>query len=140
MANAENNIDTLLESDRFVRLMAAASRPSEIAAVVRAYLASWSEDRIVRLQSAHAGWVPFDEYQQPFPVASVGNVRQIRSSVRIRCRELVASGRRIEPELVELDLFLYFANESIDAHQPEHSHTADAANALEGCGLALQSF
>jgi hypothetical protein len=118
MATNDSDVDTLLETDRFVRLMAAAPGTGEIVAVVRDSLASWSGDRIVRLQAAHAGWAPFDDHQQPYPIVSVRDVRQIRNSARIRCRELEASGRKIEPELLELDLFLFFANESLDAHEP----------------------
>jgi hypothetical protein len=116
MTTKDCNVERLLEVDRLVRLMAAASRASEIVAVVRTYLASWPKDRILQVQAAHAGWTPFDQYQRPFPILSARDVRQIRNSIRIRCRELEASGVMVEPELLELDLFLFFANESLDVH------------------------
>jgi hypothetical protein len=131
MATTDNNIDALLELDRFVRMMAAAPRCTEIVLVVRAYLASWAKDRIVSLQSAHAGWVPFDEYQRPFRIVSVSDVHQIRNSIRIRCRELEASGLRIGPELLELDLFLFFANESLEVHAPRQREVVDSDSVIE---------
>lgn len=117
MLAAENNIGALLEMDRFVRLMGIAPATTEVVVVVRAYLASWSKERVIRLQTTDAGWVPFDEYQRPFPVFGAKDVRQIRGSIRIRCRELEASGIKIAPELLELDLFLFFANESLAVHE-----------------------
>lgn len=116
MVTTEHNLDALLKVDRFVRLMAVASGPDEILSVVRAYLASWSKERIIRLQATDAGWAPFDEYRQPFPIAGVGDVRQISGPVRIRARELKASDMRIGPELLELDLFFFFAEESLAVH------------------------
>lgn len=131
MATTDNNIDALLELERFVRLMAAAPRSSEIVPVVRAYLASWTNQRIVNLQSLHAGWAPFDEYQHPFRIISVSDVRQVRNSIRMRCRELEASGLRIGSELLELDLFFLFACESLDVHEPTHGEIDDGEVAFE---------
>lgn len=131
MMTTDDNIDALLEMDRFVRLMAVASGTAEIVAVVRTYLASWSKERIFRLRATNAGWAPFDEYQRPFALSRVNDVRQIRNSVRIRCRELEASGIKIAPELLELDLVLFFANESLDAHEPSHRELANAGSAHE---------
>ena len=131
MVTTGNNIDALLEIDRLVRLMAVASGTNGIVAVVRAYLASWSKERIVRLQATDAGWAPFDEFQQPFTLSGADDVRQIRSSVRIRCRELEASNTRIAPELLELDLVLFFANESLDVHEPKYGNVANDGGAPE---------
>jgi len=121
MATTEHTLDALSEMDRFVRLMAIASGTAGVVAVVRAYLESWSKDRIIRLQATDAGWAPFDEFQQPFPVFSAKDVHEIEGSVRIRCRELRASELRIAPELLELDLFFFFANESLAVHEPTRS-------------------
>jgi len=123
MATTDDALDALSEMERFVRLMAIASGTAGVVAMVRAYLGSWSKPRVLRLQATDAGWVPFDEYQQPFPVSSVGDVRQFGNSVRIRFRELSASGIRVTPELLELDLFFYFANESLAAHELTGSRT-----------------
>ena len=127
----DSNIDALLEMDRFVRLMAVASCSTEVVAVVRAYLASWSRERIFRVQATDAGWAPFDEYQRPFALCDVDDVHQIRNSVRIRCRELEASGVRIAPELLELDLMFFFANESLEVHESSHAEYADVGGKHE---------
>lgn len=121
MATTDNTLDALSEMDRFVRLMAIASGITGVVAVVRAYLASWSKERILRLQETDAGWAPFDEFQRPLPIFSVDDVRQLGGSVRVRCRELRASDMRLAPELLELDLFFFFANESLAVHEPVRS-------------------
>ena len=121
MATTDDTLDALFEMDRFVSLMAAASGAIGVVDVVRAYLAGWSIERITRLQATDAGWAPFDEYQQPFPIFSADDVHQIGGSVRIRCRELRASDIRIAPELLELDLFFFFANQSLAVHEPARS-------------------
>jgi len=121
MATTDNTLDALSEMDRFVRLMGVATGTAGVVAVVRAYLAGWSKERIVRLQAGDAGWAPFDEYQQPFPIFSVEDVHRIGGPVRIRCRELRASDIRIAPELLELDLFFFFAYESLAVHEPARS-------------------
>jgi len=121
MATPDDTLDALSEMDRFVRLMAVATGIAEVVAVVRAYLNGWSKERIRRLQASDAGWAPFDEYQQPFPIFSVNDVRRIGGPVRIRCRDLRVSERRIAPELLELDLFFFFADESLAVHEPARS-------------------
>jgi len=138
MATTDDTLDALSEMERFVRLMAVASGTAGVVAVVRAYLAGWSKERIRRLQATDAGWVPFDEYQQPFPVFSVSDVRQIGGSVRIRCRELRASDIGIAPELLELDLFFFFADESLAVCEPVRSPSAPArVMAAHRSGLSL---
>ena len=140
MAITDNTLDALSEMDRFVRLMAIASGTAGIVAVVRAYLAGWSKRRVRRLQAADAGWAPFDEYQQPFAVSSVTDVRQISGSVRIRCRELRASDIEITPELLELDLFFFFAEQSLAGYEPARSLVAGAMPAYRsGLGLVNSS-
>lgn len=117
MVTTEKDIDALLEMDRFIRLMAVAAGTTEVVSAVRAYVASWSKERVKRLQAIGAGWVPFDAHQRPFPIFNIREVRRIRGSVRIRCRELEAAGVKIGPELLEFDLFFFFANESIEVHE-----------------------
>jgi len=121
MATTDNTLDALSEMDRFVRLMAVASGTTGVVAVVRAYLAGWSKERVLRLQATDAGWTPFDEFQRPFPIVSVDELRQLGGSVRIRCRELRASDIAVSPELLELDLFFFFADESLAVHEPARS-------------------
>lgn len=118
MTTTEDNLDFLSEMDRFVRRMAVASGTAGVVDVVRDYLESWPKERVLRLQATDAGWAPFDEFQQPFPVFSANDVRQFGGSVRIRCRELRASDMRVSPELLELDLFFFFASESLLVHEP----------------------
>ena len=118
MATPDNTLDALSEMDRFVRLMAVATGTEGVVAAVRAYLDSWPEERILRLQAGDSGWAPFDEYQQPFPIYSAKDVRRIAGPVRIRCRELRVSDLRVAPELLELDLFFFFADESLAVHEP----------------------
>ncbi|MFZ2160059.1 MAG: hypothetical protein WAV72_28620 [Bradyrhizobium sp.] len=121
MTTTDDIPDVLSDMDRFVRLMAVASGTAGVVDAVRAYLDGWSKERILRLQAADAGWAPFDEYQQPYPIFSANDVRQFGGSVRIRCRELRASDMRVSPQLLELDLFFFFANESLAAHEPARS-------------------
>jgi hypothetical protein len=128
--DAGSDLDALLEVDRFVRLMAAAPGPGGIVNVVRAYLSGWSKERILRLQATDAGWAPFDEHQQPFPIASVSDVRRAAGPIRIRFRELRASDIRIAPELLELDLFFFFADESLAACESDTRSQAQAGGRL----------
>ncbi len=121
MATPDDTLDALSELDRFVRLMAVATGTAGVVAVVRAYLSGWSKERIRRLQATDAGWAPFDECEQPFPILSANDVRRIGGPVRIRCRELRISELAIAPELLELDLFFYFADESLAVHEPVRS-------------------
>lgn len=139
MANPDDALDALSEMDRFVRLMAVAAGTDGVVAVVRAYLDSWSEERILRLQASDAGWAPFDEYRRPFPVFSVNDVRRIGGPVRIRCRELRVSERRIAPELLELDLFFFFADESLAVHAPARSQAPALAMPPHRGGFRLVS-
>jgi hypothetical protein len=138
MAAADTNIDALLAMDRFVRLMGVASSTAEVIAVVRAFLESRSKERVIRIQMTDAGWLPFDEYQQPFPIFSADDVWQIRGSVRIRCRELEASGMKIAPELLEIDLFFFFATESLAVHEGRCASRAPA-EALQSGTLSTTS-
>jgi hypothetical protein len=139
MKNTGDDLDALLEVDRFVRLMAAAPGPGDIVSVVRAYLSGWSKERIVRLQATDAGWVPFDEHQQPFPIASVSDVRQIAGPIRIRFRELRASDIRVVPELLELDLFFFFADESLAACESDSRSRAQSTTMPSERGELRQS-
>ena len=135
MKITDHTLDALSVTDHFVRLMAVASGTADILTVVRAYLASWSRERIIRLQKTDAGWAPFDEYQQPFPISSVDDVRQMGHSVRIRCREVNASDVRIAPDLLELDMLFFFANQSLSVHEPMHAHSPERIAPPQHYGL-----
>ena len=135
MRITNHTLDALSETDHFVRLMAVASGTADIINVVRAYLAGWSRERILRLQKTDAGWAPFDEYQQPFPISSVDDLRQLGDSVRIRCREVNASDVRIAPDLLELDMLFFFANQSVSVHQPSHAQRPERIAPPQHYGL-----
>lgn len=121
MATTDDTLDVLSEMDHFVRLMAGASGPAAIVAAAGAYLSGWPRARVRRLQETDAGWAPFDDFQRPFAISSVSDVRKIAGALRIRCRELSASDMKISPELLELDLFFFFAEESLAVFEPARS-------------------
>lgn len=127
MATTDDTLDALSTMDRFVRLMAVASGRAEVVAAIEAYLESWSSERVRCLQETDAGWVPFDELQRPFPLSSVSDVRKIAGALRIRCRERSASDMKISPELLELDLFFFFVEESLAVFEPVRSRVPDRA-------------
>lgn len=121
MATTEHVLDSLSEMDRCVRLMAAATGSAGIVDAVSEYLAGWSKERILSVQKVDAGWAPFDERQQPVPVCGVVDVLQICDSVRSQCIALKESGMALTPELLELDLFLFFARQVVEDHEPASS-------------------
>lgn len=123
MAMTDDTLDALSEMDRLVRLMAVAPGPAAVVAAVGAYLSGWPSERVRCLQATDAGWAPFDDLQQPFEVSNVSDVRKIAGALRIRCRELSASDTKISPELLELDLFFFFAEESLAVFEPARSRT-----------------
>ena len=126
MATTEYVLDSLTEMDRCVRLMAAATGSAGIVDAVSEYLAGWSKERILSVQKVDAGWAPFDERQQPGPVYGVVDVLQICDSVRSQCIALKESGIALTPELLELDLFFFFARQVVEDHEPASSRTSAA--------------
>ena len=118
MATTEYVLDSLTEMDRFVRLMAAASGAEGIVDAVSGYLAGWSKERILNLQKIDAGWAPFDDRQQPVPVYGAFDVLQICDAVHSQCIALKESGITLAPELLELDLFFFFARQIVEDHEP----------------------
>ena len=139
MATAENVLDSLTEMDRFVRRMSAASGAAGIVAAVNDYLAAWSKERILNLQKIDAGWAPFDSRQQLVPVYGAVDVLQICDSVRSQCIALKESGITLAPELLELDLFLFFARQVIEDHEPAVSRAYAAVLPLRNGGRRQQS-
>jgi hypothetical protein len=127
MATTEYVLDSLAEMDRFVRLMAAASGAAGIVDAVSEYLAGWSTARVLSLQKIDAGWAPFDDRQQPVPVYGALDVLQICDSVRSQCIALKESGITLTPELLELDLFFFFARQIVEDHEPAVCRTYAAA-------------
>lgn len=121
MATNDYVLESLTQLDRYVRLMGAVPTIDGIVDVVRIYLAEWPRARVLRLQSMDAGWAPFDDNQQAAPIEDAEDVRRIFASVRNQCAALRAAGLTLSPELLELDLFFFFANESMGVHQPEYA-------------------
>ena len=93
---------------------------------VSEYLAAWSKERILNLQKIDAGWAPFDDRQQPVPVHGAADVLQICHSVRSQCIALKESGIVPAPELLELDLFFFFARQIVEDCDPASSRTYTA--------------
>jgi hypothetical protein len=121
MATTEYVLDSLAEMDRFVGLMATATGADGIVAAIHEYLAGWTRERVLRLQTIDAGWAPFDERQQPVPVYGAFDALQICDSVRGQCIALKETGITLAPELLELDLFFFFVRQVIEDHEPAAS-------------------
>ena len=121
MATNDYVLESLTQLDRYVRLMGAVPTIEGIVGVVRAYLAEWPRSRVLRLQSMDAGWAPFDDNQQALPIDDADDVRRVSASVRNQCAALRTTGLTLSPELLELDLFFFFANESMDVHEPDYT-------------------
>ncbi len=133
MATTECILHSLTEMDRFVRLMAAATGTAGIVDTVSEYLAGWSKERILNLQRFDAGWSPFDDRQQPVPMHGAADVLQICRSVRSQCIALKESGIVPAPELLELDLFFFFARQIMEDCDPASSRAyADVLRSSKG--------
>lgn len=120
MATNDYVLESLTQLDRYVRLMGAVPTIGGIVDVVRIYLAEWPRSRVLRLQSMDAGWAPFDDSQQVMPIEDADDVRRIFVSVRNQCAALRSAGLTLTPELLELDLFFFFAIESMGVHEPDY--------------------
>lgn len=96
-------------TDRFVCLVAGAREAPEVVGAVCDYLAAWPAERIAHVQKLDAGWAPFDENLQPTPLSRPADLRSICDTVHGQCSALRSAGVSLAPELLELDLFLFFA-------------------------------
>lgn len=121
MATNDYVLESLTQLDRYVRLMGAVPTIDGVVDVVRIYLTQWPRARVLRLQSMDAGWAPFDDNQQVVPIEDADDVRRIFVSVRNQCAALRSAGLTLSPELLELDLFFFFANESMGVHEPVYA-------------------
>lgn len=104
---------------RFTRLLAQARDGSEIVEAVRQYLEAWPAERIARIQRIDAGWAPFDVQQHPSPPLGGNDLRRIREAVHEQCAALTSAGLAVDPELLELDLFLTLACRRLEEIPPE---------------------
>lgn len=109
MSRAQHAIATPARTDRFVCLVAGARNVHEVIGAVRAYLESWPVEKVARVQKVDAGWAPFDENQRPTPPLRTADLREISDTVHDQCSALRGAGLALAPELLELDLFLFFA-------------------------------
>lgn len=133
MATTECVLHSLAEMDRYVRLMTAANGTAGIVDAVGEYLAGWSRERILNVQKTDAGWAPFDDRQQPVPVYAAADILRICHSVRNQCIALKESGIVPAPELLELDLFLFFARQIMEDRDPASSRAyADVLRSSKG--------
>jgi len=107
--NAEYALDCPARPDRFVCLVAGARDVPDVVDAVRDYLAAWPAARVAHIQAIDAGWAPFDECQKPTPVQAPVDLRAICETVHGQCSALRSAGVSLAPELLELDLFLFFA-------------------------------
>jgi len=140
MANGEHVLESLTEMDRYMRDLGRSTQPAAILDIVRAYLRSWSPERIAKLQTIDAGWAPFDEFQRPTEVCSAADLRGIASAVHSQCKALKASPLELTLDLLELDRFLFVANQMLGRLEQQSSTAArDAARLRDRVGLAMSS-
>ncbi len=114
MATAGYVLDMPTKLDYHLGLMAKADGTSEIVEAVQRYLASWSMERIAKVQKIDAGWAPFDLSQRPLQVYGALDVRCIRDAVHCHCMALRESSVAPTSELVELEEFFFAANEMVE--------------------------
>ncbi len=99
--------------DRHIGRINAARRASAVLEAVRAYLRSWTRERIASLQRTDAGWAPFDEYQQPVELSTAADVEHAYRELHRHCKALKEGGVELLPELLELDRVLRFAHQRL---------------------------
>ncbi|MEO8718224.1 MAG: hypothetical protein ABI423_08380 [Burkholderiales bacterium] len=109
MNTVSSDLESPIKTDRFVCLLAGARSLADVVAAVRDYLAAWSPALIAHLQTVDAGWAPFDENRKPMPVNRPEDLRESFAAVHGQCLALRGAGVTVAAELLELDLFLYFA-------------------------------
>lgn len=105
MAMAAHVLDMPNQLEYHLGLIGSANSTSAMIEAVQLYLASWSMERIAKVQKIDAGWAPFDLNQRPLQVNSALDVRCIRDAIHCHCMALRESSVRPTPELVELEEF-----------------------------------
>jgi len=109
MNSIQHKFAVAARPDRFVCLVSAAQGVGEVIGAVCAYLEAWPPDKIASVQKVDAGWAPFDETRRPVPVHRTADLHRICDTVHGQCAALRSAGLPLAPELLELDLFLFFA-------------------------------
>jgi len=130
--SAEYAFASPVKTDRFVCLLAGARALADVVAAVRDYLAAWPPELIAHVQKIDAGWAPFDEDQKPIPLHRPADLRDIYEAVHGQCSALRGAGVSVAPELLELDLFLYFAYARLTQLEPK---TAAAPGNVVHCSF-----
>jgi hypothetical protein len=110
MGRAEQLLSAASTTDLEFERLGAAREPDAVIDAVRAYLGSWSTERVERLQRADAGWAPFDQFQRPLTMTCPDDVDDFHRDLHRHCSALRASGHELPAELHELDLFLLLAH------------------------------
>jgi len=109
MSRIQRALASPARPDRFVCLVTAARNAADAIGAVDEYLAAWSIEKIARVQKVDGGWAPFDENRNPIPLLRPSELRKACDAVHRQCSALRAAGLPLAPELLELDLFLFFA-------------------------------
>lgn len=115
MAMAAHVLDMPNQLEYHLGLIGSANSTSAMIEAVQLYLASWSMERIAKVQKIDAGWAPFDLNQRPLQVNSALDVRCIRDAIHCHCMALRESSVRPTPELVELEEFFFATNEMLQS-------------------------
>ena len=115
MAMAAHVLDMPTQLDCHLGRIANASSTSAMIEAVQRYLASWSMERIAKVQKIDAGWAPFDLNQRPLQINGALDVRCIRDAIHCHCMALRESSVPPTPELVELEEFFFAANEMVES-------------------------
>jgi len=90
------------------RLACADSIPSALE-ISRAYLTSWTHERISAVQTEDEGCAPFDRFGKPVSLHALQEVVAVSRALRARCEALRASGIAPTLHLAELDRFFLLA-------------------------------
>jgi hypothetical protein len=109
MRTAECVVDPLANLDRALCRLAESRGGPDVIEAVRAYLASWSVERIAHIQRFDAGWAPFDEHQRPVPLFRPIDVHKACNALHEQCFALGNAGVSPLPDLLELARFLRLA-------------------------------
>jgi hypothetical protein len=119
MNAARTEADSPDALQHFIRLLAQARARSGVVEAVRQYLDAWPAERIARIQRIDGGWAPFDVQQHPSPPLGSTDLREIRDAVHGQCAALTSAGLSVDPDLLELDLFLTLACRRLEEIPPE---------------------
>jgi hypothetical protein len=127
MNAARSQLDSPDSLQSFIRPLAQARGRADIVDAVRQYLESWPAERVSRVQPIDAGWAPFDLQQHASPPLGALDLRRVRDALHEQCVALTSAGLHVEPDLVELDLFLSLACQKLEEVSSELGAARPAA-------------